>query len=794
MLIVTEKYRIAAIIAKALGFRHFIADHFENDRGDIVCFASGHLFTTVHGQPDVYDWQTPDNFNNLPRQLQMVPNEFNVFIRGANVPSTTLLQSIIEKMQESDMIINACDFDREGERIFYDIFNAANTQAHIYRMDLSKGLTRRLVCESYANLLDGIVTKSRSYASSARNCGDFAYALATQVATFHARSGELHPALSGYKEAKSSTLSLGRVQIPLLRLIGLRCQEVEQYHIRAINVPQLTSKISRYRCDFVYSPEKSGTDPALLEHPRLAEQYVAVRQQMSREVEVLEISVEPVVFSPPAPHNTASIQGAMDNLTPKETMDAMQGLYMKGLISYPRTDNDSLSSDHYSNGRLASLLESLSRNDGFSIKGNDESLGALARSLEHAPPPGCVESQNVLAHSAIVPTDAAPVSDQLNENEQAVYNEICSRFVDSVKGETYGQEVSLSVAFKEESVALLGEERSIYTCSKTVGDGENKLTSLKVGDTFEVSDLKVEPIRRDVPQYYAMSALPLVMQEVGLGTAATRDTAIDTLLKRKYVEIYQEGGVKYVVITQRGIALLMIMPMEFKTPELTAQWEKQLTEIEHCQDMALADTLRREFISGVFDKVQYLCRLFNTGQMNPAVSSATASHTHKSQVAVRAQQLNIQINLEDFTTTQQCHNFLLANPLPFHKREKVALGSRGLCVDDETLRDSRQVAIRKKQDDTDAPPSPQQLLTANELSNLVKIKVPSQAKKSAKKCSEFIELALSKRAPSPNQLLRVKKLAKSLNYPIPKEVLRSRQKVITLISNLKKLQNSKVNK
>ncbi|CCO46789.1 putative DNA topoisomerase [Vibrio nigripulchritudo SOn1] len=792
MLIVSEKYRTAAIIAKALGFRHFIDDHFENDRGDIVCFASGHLFTTVHDQPDVYDWQSPDNFNNLPRELLMVPNKFNVFIRGENVPSTTLLQSIIEKMRASDMIVNACDFDREGERIFYDIFNAADTTAHIYRMDLSKGLTRRLVCESYSNLLDGTMTKSRSYASSARNCGDFAYALATQVATFHARSGKLHPALTGYKEAKSSTLSLGRVQIPVLRFIGLRCQEVEQYHVRSINVPQLSTKISRYRCDFVYSPEKSGTDPALLEHPRLAKQYVNVRQQMSRQVKVLDISVEHVVFSPPSPHNTASIQGVMENLTPKETMDAMQGLYMKGLISYPRSDNNTLSSDHYSNGRLASLLDSLSRNDGFSVKDDGESLSDLARSLEHSDTPDCVQTHGSLAHSAIVPTDASPNEGQLNEAEQAVYNEICSRFVDSVKGETYGQEVSIAVAFTEEAVALLGEERSIFTCTKTIGEGDNKLTSLSVGDTFEVSDISVSQIWRDVPQYYTLSSLPLVMQEAGLGTAATRDTVIDTLLKRKYVDIIHEGGVKHVIITQRGLALLTIIPLEFKTPELTAEWENKLNEIEQCSDMEVADKLRREFVSGVFDKVQYLCRLFNTGQMNPKTSTAPAGDSHKKQVSLRASQLNIKIDMSEFVTTQQCHDFLLANPLPFHSREKIALGSTGHIVDDETLRDTRQVAIRRNQNAKAAPPSPQQMLTANQLALTVKLKVPPAAKKSAQKCHEFIQLCMSKRAPSPNQLKTVKKLARELEHPIPKEVLRSRQKVIELTKTLRKIKNSRV--
>ncbi|MCC2524973.1 DNA topoisomerase [Vibrio coralliilyticus] len=784
MLIVTEKYRTANIVARSLGFGYFCEDHFANEHGDKICFAHGHLYETSHEQPEIYDWKTPDNFNNLPRTLYSIPKKLSVEIRGVKLTSERLRTTIISNMQDSDMIINACDFDREGERIFYDLFNAADTSARIYRMDMSNGLTRRLVCEAYANLLDGTETKSRFYASSARDAADYSYALLTQVATYHARSGDLHPAFTGYKDAKSSTLS---IQVPLALLIALKCKEVEQFDVRAIFIPQLSAKIGRYKCLFNYDPELSETDGSLLSHPRLSKQYINAREQQSKEVTVVSVLVKPVTFSPPAPHNTASIQAEMKNLTPSETMSAMQSLYMKGLISYPRSDNDSLSEKNYSNGRLASLLESLSRNEGFSKKdGDDANLCALARSLEHSTSPQCVKEHSNLAHSAIVPTDASVSPGQLNDNEQQVYNSICNRFTDAMRGETHGQEVTLSVCFKEECLGLLGENRSVFTCQKVIGEGDNKLTNLLPGDVFSIDELSTIKHQRDVPQYHCFSELPLIMQQAGLGTAATRDRAVAKLLERKIIDVFFDAGIRYAIITDKGIALLKILPPEFKTPHLTARWEKKLAEIEQTLDHDECNAMRSEFIADVFGRVQYLCRMFNMGQLDLRTSTSPASQQHLTQVEERAKALNVDITLADFKTVQSCHNFLIANPLPYSKETQKEFAQSGLDVDSATLRDSRRVNLRVNQSSKDAPPSEKQLTKAYTMAQLVRIKVPANIRKSAKACSDFIDSCQAKRKPRVAQVKALKQLAQKLEYPIPSNIFKSRTKVVDLTKELRK--------
>ncbi|MCG9579570.1 DNA topoisomerase [Vibrio tubiashii] len=789
MLIVTEKYRTASIIAKALGFQHFEYDHFANDHDDKICFAAGHLFSVTHRQPEEYSWQSPDSFNNLPRELFSEPKRFTTNVRGNAIPSTELLDTIVSAMQSNDLIVNACDFDREGERIFYDIFNRANTQARVYRMDLSKGLSRRLVCEAYANLLDGTATKHRYYASSGRDCGDFAYALLTQVATYHARQGSLHPELSGYRDAKSSTVSVGRVQIPLLLLIGLRCKEVEQYSARTVAVPVLKAKIGRYSCEFIYDGELSGTDEALLERGRLANNYVRARGEYSNTVTVVAITVDEVIVDAPAPHNTPSIQAAMKTLTPSETMNALQSLYMKGCISYPRSDSDKLSGSHYSNGRLASLLESLANNqdEGFAKKvGDESSLNQAARALEFAPPPACVQDQASTAHSAIVPTDVTASAMNLTDNEQMVYNEIASRFVASTAGAQHCQQVTLSIRFQDESLGLLGEPSSIFTCSKTIGMGDNKLTRLRVGDCFDVSSLDVTEKHRDVPNYYAISELPMIMFEAGLGTAATRDGAVSKLQQRYYIESLTIGGVAYAVITAKGLALLSVLPKEFKTPALTAKWEKMLNDIEQTEDPSDAIQKRNEFIGAVFDSVQYLCRLLNTKQLTSNAASSPASEQLLEQVKERAAELNLTIDPLSFTTRRACHDFLLANPLPYHTKQKRKLARSGLHVDDAALRDGRRVALRQEQATVDKPPSSAQLLEARQMSQLVHLKIPPSAMKSAEKCSQFIDLCHTKRKPTVAQIRALKKLAQEHSYPLTKEILGSRKKTKQLTTELRK--------
>ncbi|MDN3661056.1 DNA topoisomerase [Vibrio agarivorans] len=806
MLLVTEKYRVAASIAKALGFNRFVDDHFENQQGDVVAFSSGHLFTLSHRRQDVYQWQTPERFNRLPRTLYKEFSQRDVFVRGANIPAQQLGSSLIVQMKQHDVIINAMDLDREGERIFYDLFNAAKTQAYIYRMDLSDGLTRRMICDAFANLQDGIHFKSRHYASQARDCSDFAYSLATQVLTYYGRSGELHPLLSGYRSAKASVVSIGSVQIPTLNLIARQCRRVEKNRVRKIHVPSFSAKVGRYKLRFEYDAKRSGTDETLLFQKNLGMNYLKVRNQLSDEVVVTQCKVTSYEVSPPDPHNQSSLQSAFSDLSPKEVSETLQSLYMKGLISYPRSDNRSLPDTQYSNGRLAALMESLAGNEAFTqaSKFSSEMLNSQAKSLEFASQPPCVSKMEGHAHSAIVPTGVNSSNLELNENESRVYNEIGAQLVRAVSGVTTAFDLSLSVRFSDEALGVLGEQESVFTCVRTFGSSVGKLAELKSGDRFTALDLELTHISRDVPQYYLLNELPEKMRNVadevsdpeikrllgescGLGTSATRHTIIDNLIKRAYIEVLVEDDNRYVVATSKGLALLSVLPTLFTSIEIKALWEAQLQKIERCQSIEQAVEMRDTFISRAYDEVEYLCNLLNGKQLGSNKScDQPADAKLQKEVLDRGQLLGLEPHVNLFKSTKACRNFLMANPAPYTTAQMRDLGSSGMDTDRNVMRDPRRVQMREVQQGHQRPPSSAQLLKATRLSQLVHVQIPPKAKKSAAACDEFIRLCESKRAPSIPQIRNLQKLAKLTKFPLESSMLQKRADVVRLTRELRK--------
>ncbi|HFQ4887117.1 TPA: DNA topoisomerase [Vibrio vulnificus] len=807
MLLVTEKYRVAKVLAQSLGFRFFEYDHFENSTGDVICFSNGHLFELTHHQENTYDWITPQNFDSLPRTLYNEFRENDIFVRGSYIPAKDLGATIIGFMQSHDTIINCCDMDREGERIFYDLFNEANTEARILRMDLSQGLTRRLVCEAFASLKDGIDFKVRHYASQARNCADFAYGLGTQVLTYYGQAGELHPFLRSASGGKQSVVSIGSVQLPTLSIINKRCKEVESYRVRQLYKPHFSVKIGRYKFEFQYDPALSGVDESLLGQSNLAQNYCKTRLVQSSLIEIIDVQARSVATAAPKPFSTAALQAAMSTMTPSESMKVLQSLYQKGLISYPRTDEESLPEEKFSNGRLSSLLESLSQNNSFSEKSSHStrSLNELSRELEFGARPSCVSSSSsTFAHSALVPTDINSNGVELTANEQSVYNAICERFVDSLSGNGVQVECSVIAAFVEESLGVLGEERSYFRCMRMLGDATGKVDALEVGQTFEASTIRALLVERDVPQYYMLSELPEVMKNIatefddpsirqlltqsnGIGTPYTRGSVLDTLIERHYIELIYENGKQRVVITSRGQALLAVLPKMFTSVEVKALWEKQLEAIEQCRSLVKARALRDMFVKRAFDEIEQLCQMVNRKQIGAFVSNRQPADTRlKQAVIARAQLLNLDLDSSIFSSKQACQHFLMANPQPHSKASMSELEMSGLDTDANVMADPRRLALRKNTSGGMSPPSPKLLSKASKLAQLVHIQMPDKARKTTKDCIEFIKLCESKRTPSVAQVRKLKSLAKKTHFPLTGSMLKSRSEVKRLINELSK--------
>lgn len=823
MLIVAEKYKMANVIAKVLGYE-FAYPFFQNAHGDVVAFAQGHFFEVGLADEASYAWTDPHAFNYLPRQLLMIPSHSDrtTHIRGEQLTIGELREAVMEQMRTHDVIVNACDNDREGERIFFDLFNAAETTARIYRLDLTRGLTRSLITDAFSNLLDGTQTKPAYYASQARNYGDFAFALLTRVMTYYGRKGLLHHLLAGFNDPVKSVVSVGRILAPLLLLIARQCKLVEAVKCRQVSLPAFTGTIADVRgtLEFRYDYAHHGYDASLLSDRRLSERYIASKSAPCEFV-ISEVIREHYLEGAPSLFDTPSLQAAMSDMSPQDTMDVLQSLYEKGLITYPRTDDDRLPDDDYDPNNLNGLFDSLASNfehvDGRIPKnatGFLKKQSAIAKALPDSAPKS--SGAKGAAHTGLKPTSANVDINRLNDAELRVYTAICERYTQSLLPERSVANVTVRGHFVDESSGVLGEAHSIFVLSKVVptkkdGASNNKFYGLSEGDVITATEFTLSEHSLDVPQYYAISEIPLVLKNIyklvddpdtrellrrsnGLGTAATRHTFVDSLLSRNYVELVVRDGKQVVVVTSKGLALLSLLPKDMISPATTALWERKFIDIEQASSLSEARQLRDEFVKHIYSSIEHFIRIVNR-KYGSGVSGHSANQQPDERliglVKQRARALELSVPPKVLSSRHAALQWLDANPIVLHSQQRDLLESSGLDVTDDVIRDGRRLALRQQDahHGTEHPPSAKNLNKARYWADRVGRKVPLKATKSAYQCSQFIAQCIADRLPSDEQINELKRLVALAKVQLPAGTYDSRKATSKMIVRLRRRLN-----
>ena len=75
--------------------------------------------------------------------------------------------------------------------------------------------------------------------------------------------------------------------------------------------------------------------------------------------------------------------------------------------------------------------------------------------------------------------------------------------------------------------------------------------------------------------------MPDEAERKGIGTPATRAGIIEKLVQKGFIERKGDKKVKYLIPTDKGVALITIMPEQIQSPSMTADWEEKLLRIEH---------------------------------------------------------------------------------------------------------------------------------------------------------------------------------------------------------------------
>ncbi|MEM2659129.1 MAG: DNA topoisomerase I [Zestosphaera sp.] len=558
VLVIAEKPKAADKIAAALnlsikkvinGVR--VWSGFFNGRRFLVAPAVGHLFsldTEESGFPVfTYKW--------VPRWL--VEKESKYARKYYEV-----LKSLARDASE---YVNACDYDIEGSVIGYLIIKNFGDLSRSRRAKFSS-LTQEELVSAFKNLqpLDVKMVE----AGLCRHEIDWIWGINVSRAL-----------MSFYKKVFSSfkVLSAGRVQTPTLIEVFKKHVERESF------VPEVRFSISmklkigdgelNVRSDF-------GKDLSEEEANSLR---LAIKRAGKARVVNVKSRIE--VLRPPPPFNLPDLQYEayrIAKISPAETLNIAESLYLDQLISYPRTNSQKLPKTL--NHRT--ILKNLS-----ALQTYKEYVSELLKKPSLIPVEGVKEDP---AHPAIHPTGYLP-RETLKDKERIIYDLIVRRYLASLSDEaqlrisTYVLKV-LDLELVITSQELVRENwLRIYNYKKV---STTKKFFLRLGEEVPILDVRVVKTFSKPPATYTKSSLLEWMEKSGIGTEATRAEIIETLFKRGYLKQTASG----IDITELGSVVSTISAnlfSELSSVQLTREVEEKLNKI------IVGETTREEVVKEV---------------------------------------------------------------------------------------------------------------------------------------------------------------------------------------------------
>jgi DNA topoisomerase III len=583
-LVIAEKPSVARDLTGALPGTFENNESFYESEDTIITFAVGHLVELT--DPEDYDekfkkWRMAD--------LPIVPEEFRLRPRDKKAEKQLKVIHKLLKRDDVDRVVNACDAGREGELIFAYIYETSGVDKPVERLWISS-LTKTAIKEGFEHLRPGEQLAPLEAAARSRSEADWLVGMnATRAATIRGRAWV------------GGVVSLGRVQTPTLALLVKREREIQAF------VPE-----PYWLVHAEFDPRYQGLwfegDETRLKEAKRADEIAA---KVSGKDGVVE-SIERKEQSERAPllYDLTSLQRDANRrfgFSARRTLQAAQSLYEdKKAITYPRTNSRWLSGDLVPQLKpTAATLQPI---------GEYAAAARFVLALQQLPLARVVNDSKVSDHHAIIPTDVEHDVSRFSPDERRVFDLIARRFLAVFHPPARYARTTVVTLVEEErfrsrgKVTLEAGWRGVYGLLSDADaqqqrqdeDGENEsaeLPPLEQGQTVKCASAEVEAKETKPPPRYTEATLLSAMEtagkliddeelreamkESGLGTPATRAETIETLIRREYIE---RAG-KDLTPTPKGLQVItMLEEHPLTSPELTGNWEKRLTDIEHGTD------------------------------------------------------------------------------------------------------------------------------------------------------------------------------------------------------------------
>ena len=571
-LIIAEKPELGRAIAAAIDGSGKEVRGVIRKQNVIITWAYGHLLRLC--EPDEYDgkykkWKKED----LPicfENWKLVPDG----------NKKDRVEQIMALMQECDQIIHAGDPDDEGQFLIDEILDYAQNEKPVKRVYINDN-TPANIKKAFHDLIDND--------EKLRAVGRSAYARAVADYVVGINYSRLFSLL-----LRRKGMSVGRVQSPTLGLIVMRDEaidhHVKQKYYELHTGGHIAEPDTSIR--FQLKPKSDLLDDGKhILHRNIMEDME--RDIMAKPDQKVKIDEKFMDVKPPLPFNLAKLQAHMnarygfDLSKTDQITQTLRDRYQA--ITYNRSDSQYLKEEHFQEADkvLPHVMSKLNEQYPVDYKLHSE----------------CFNDKYLTAHHAIIPTMSDFNIAQLLPDERRVYEEICRYYIMQFLPPIRKRQLSAIIKteygdLRATSTYVLDEGYKKYFTpekedSQEEEEDDSRFDLPKGTYPIQLVSSELQEKETNPPKRYTQASLIRDMTSIAkyvqdkeikdilkkkdkdkkgengsIGTSATRSQIVETLIKRRYVEM--KG--KNIISTQLGKDFYHLLPEEIKKPDLTAKW------------------------------------------------------------------------------------------------------------------------------------------------------------------------------------------------------------------------------
>ena len=554
ILVIAEKPSVAQSIAKVLGATSRKDGYLEGNNY-IVSWCVGHLV----GLADASSYNeryAKWRYDDLP----IVPEEWLFEVPKDKAQQFKILRDLIKDKRVTELVC-ATDAGREGELIFRLVYHKAGCTKPFKRLWISS-LEDAAIREGFNHLRDGSDYDKLYEAALSRSKADWIVGInGTRLFT------------TLYKKK----LVVGRVQTPTLAMLVEREGKITTFH------KEKYLNVHVERDGLIADMEKIKTEEEAKTIAAACDKKQAVVSSVRKETKTV---------NPPKLYDLTTLQREANryfSFTAQKTLDLVQSLYEKKLLTYPRTDSQFITDDMEGTARkvIDIICRKVSIFDGIR---HDPDMKRI------------INNAKVTDHHAIIPTVQLEKQDisELPQSEQKVLSLVGMRLLAATGEKHIYDETRITLScegyeFKSKGKTVTQEgwkavEQRFKASLKTKDkeDPEKVLPAVNENDILSPVSASVTEHYTTPPKPYTEDTLLSAMETAGndefdeetekkgLGTPATRAGIIEKLVKSGFIE--RKG--KSLVPTKDGSNLVCVLPEQITSPTMTAEWENTLMQIE----------------------------------------------------------------------------------------------------------------------------------------------------------------------------------------------------------------------